>query len=380
MEKITVLYVSIDSSMGGSTASLFGLIEGVKDWVYPIVLFPQKGSGYDYFVGHGIECFVCPFVVLFKYKKNRISEVWSHPWRWHPIKKIRMDLKCAWFMKNKLKGRRVNIVHTNTSPNDVGVYLSCLLRAKHVWHVRECLDLHYNAEIYGGMRRLISKINQADARIAVSNFVAAHWKMKQEGTYVIHDAARPLSEVTYHTSKERYVLFVSYYITEQKGSRMAVEAFGKSNLWKDGVELMIVGNCQEDYKKSLLETATTYGCKQSIRFVPCQNDVKPFFVKAIAFIMASKAEGFSRVVSESMFFGCPVLAYVESGGAMEQVKNGETGYVFQDVNQCAELLNKVYREPQDRVIMNAQEFAKKELSVESYGPKVMKVYNAVLNC
>ena len=379
MEKITVLYVSIDPSMGGSTASLFDLIKGVKDSVYPIVLFPQKGSGYDFFIGHGIECFVCPFVVLYKFKKNRIGEVLSHPWRWHPIKKVRMDLKCAWYMKNKLEGRRVDIVHTNTSPNDVGVYLSRLLHAKHVWHVRECLDLHCSAEMYGGMSRLISKINHADARIAVSNFVASHWKMKQEGTYVVHDAVRPLSEVTYNKSKERYVLFVSYYITEQKGSRMAVEAFGKSNLWKEGVDLMFVGNCLEDYKSLLLVTANTYGCKQNLRFIPCQDDVKPFFVKAIAYIMASKAEGFSRVVSESMFFGCPVLAYVESGGALDQVKNGETGYVFQDANQCAELLNKVYRESQECVILKAQEFAKKELSVESYGPKIMKVYNAVLN-
>ena len=99
----------------------------------------------------------------------------------------------------------------------------------------------------------------------------------------------------------------------------------------------------------------------------------------MAFVMASKAEGLPRVVSEAMFFGCPVLAYSESGGALDQVKDGETGYVFHDEDQCAKLLNRIHDEPQEQVILKAQEFAKRELSVENYGPKIMKVYNAVLN-
>lgn len=379
MEKITVLYVSVDPTMGGSTASLFNLINGVRNSVVPIVLFPEKGSGYDFFIKNGIECFICPFVVLYQFKKNRLRDVWNHPWRWHPIKKARIDLKCAWLMKKKLQGRKIDIVHTNTSPNDVGVYLARLLNAKHIWHVRECLDLHFGAEIYGGMPKLISKINQADARIAVSSFVASHWQMKREFTYVIYDAARSVSEATYIIAKEMYVLFSSYYVTEQKGSRLAVKAFGKSNLWKKGVELLFVGNCKEEYKQSLMETANEYGCDQNVKFLPCQPDVKPFFLKAMAFVMASKAEGLPRVVSEAMFFGCPVLAYSESGGALDQVKDGETGYVFHDEDQCAKLLNWIYDEPPGQVILKAQEFAKRELSVENYGPKIMKVYNAVLN-
>ena len=37
MNKINVLYIAVDSSMGGSTASLYNLIDAVKNEVNPIV-------------------------------------------------------------------------------------------------------------------------------------------------------------------------------------------------------------------------------------------------------------------------------------------------------------------------------------------------------
>ena len=78
MEKINVLYVCIDPSLGGSTASLFNMIEGLKDGVHSIVLFPELGTGVEFFKKHGIECYVmirfiiynsCKYItrIIFKY-------------------------------------------------------------------------------------------------------------------------------------------------------------------------------------------------------------------------------------------------------------------------------------------------------------------------
>ena len=379
MEKVTVLYVSIDSSMGGSTASLYNLIDGISDRVSPVVLFPEFGPGYDWFTEHGIECYVYPFVKLYQFKRNHFRDVWNRPWRWHRIKKVRMDLKCALYMKKKLRGRKVSIVHSNTSPSDIGVFLAWLFGAKHIWHVRECLDLHMNAEIYGGMPRLIAEINKADARIAVSSFVASHWQMKPESTYVIYDAARSISEATYNSGKDKFVLFSSYYITEQKGSRIAVEAFGNSHLSDEGFDLLFVGNCKEEYRQSLLETAARFDCYDNIKFIPCQRDVKPFFEKASVFLMSSKAEGLSRVVSEAMFFGCPVLASSESGGALDQVIDGETGFVFHSIEECAALLRKICLNDNESIILRASSFAKEFLSNEVYSMKIRNVYGRLLN-
>lgn len=373
-----VLYICIDSTLGGSTLSLLYLIESVRDSVNPIVLFPNKGIAYDFFVNHGIECYVYPFVILYKFTGNRLIDVWHHPWRWHPIKKQRLDFECGWFLKKKLKGRKIDIVHTNTSPNDVGVFLSRFFGAKHVWHVRECLDDHAQYRMYGGLEKLIRKINNADVRIAISSYVRDHWKMNKRNTFLIHDAICSKNESTCILPKEKYVLFISYNLTEAKGSRIAIMAFGLSQLNNDGFKLVLMGNCNIDYQASLMATAKDYHCDKDIVFLPCQRNIKPVFEKAAAMVMASKYEGLGRVTAEAMFYGCPVIAHA-SGGTLDIVQDGKTGYLFSEVDDCAELLRKVCLTDQESIIRQAQKFAMENLSTDNYGDQILGVYHYLLS-
>lgn len=374
--KLTVIYVCIDPTLGGSTASLYTLIKSVKDEVTPIVLFTRKGVAYDFFVEHGIESHVFPFIMLHKFQRNRLIDVWHHPWRWHPVKKWKTDRNCVRFLKEKLAGRKVDIIHTNTSPNDIGVCLSRAFKAKHVWHVRECLDDHDGFELYGGRDRLIWKINGADARIAISSYVRDHWKMKRQGTYLIHDAVCAKEDAVYLSEKEKYVLFASYNLTEAKGSRIAIEAFGMSRLAEDGYKLVLMGNCKDDYKSSLMATAQETGCGQDIEFLPCQSRVQPVIERASALVMASRYEGLGRVTAEAMFYGCPIVAHA-SGGTLDLVQDGKTGYLFHDVDECAALLRKACLNDQEATILQAQQFAVDNLSVDTYGPRIMDVYHSL---
>ena len=376
-DRLIVLYIALDSSMGGSTASLLNLIDSVKDEVRPIVLFPEKGVGQAYFEDNGIECFVFPFIKLYKFKENRLIDVWHHPWRWHFVKKWRNERECVRFVKNMLHGRKVAIVHSNTSPNDIGVCLAKALHAKHVWHVREFVDVHFHYSIYKGIPRLRNLINQADARIAISSAIKNHWEMPAENTWVINDAVRCMMDACYYPVKEHYVLFSSYNLTEEKGTRLAIEAFAKSGIAEKGFRLMLMGNCKDEYKSSLLNSICGFGVEDSVEFVPCQTDVKPWFAKASAFIMASECEGLGRVTAEAMFFGCPVIARA-TGGTLDLVKDGETGRLFDTVDECAALLRELCARDNKSMILPAQEFVKHNLSQEAYGPKVMEVYKNVL--
>lgn len=372
----TILYIAIDSSLGGSTASLLNLIEGIKDYVNPIVLFPEHGVAYDVYVQHGIECHTFPFVKLYSLKENRLYSVWKHPWRWHCIKKLRFDYGCLRYVKKILVGRQVDIVHSNTSPNDIGVLLACKLHAKHVWHVREFCDLDFHFDIYKGIPRLRNLINQADARVAISSAIKSHWQMPDGNTWIINNAIRSKNDICYFPTKARYVLFSSYYLTESKGARTAIIAFAKSGVAND-YTLKLMGNCSDEYKESLIQTMNEYGIGDSVEFVPCQRDVKPYFAHATAYIMASEFEGLGRVTAEAMFFGCPVIAHA-TGGTLDLVKHGETGYLYNSIDECAELIKKVCAEPQESLILRAQEFVINNLTQEVYGPKIMGVYKHVL--
>lgn len=377
-DKITVLYVCIDPTLGGSVLSLYSLIESVKEQVSPIVLFPEKGAGSDFFASKGIACLFHPFVKLYEFHANRLVDVWNHPWRWHRIKKFRIDFGCALYVKKALRGRKIDIVHTNTSPNNVGVFLSSLLGAKHVWQVRECLDAHAQFPMYGGMPGLIEQINHADARIAISQYVRDHWKMVDRNTFLIHDAVCHINDAVCQYPKEKYVLFVSYYITEVKGARKAIIAFGQSRLCDEGFKLVFLGHCEKEYQVSLMGTAKTCQCDKAIVFASAQVDIKPFFMNASALLMTSENEGLGRVTAEAMFYGCPVVAHA-SGGTMDIIKDGETGFLFSNMAECSDQLRRVCLSDQRQTSLRAQEFAIDNLAIDSYGSKVLKVYDAILS-
>lgn len=376
--RITILYICVDSTLGGSTASLYNMIDGIREYINPIVLFPQEGVGYYYFKQNNIESYIYPFIRLHHFKRNNFKEVWNCPWRWHYVKKLRSDYGCYLFMKKLLAGRRIDIVHSNTSPNDIGVLLSRKFHAKHIWHIREFLDLDFHFDIYKGIPHLRKLINKADARIAISSAVKEHWQMPDENTWVINNAIRKKSDACYIQEKEKYLLLSSYYLSDSKGARFAIKVFGLSGMSKDGYRLKLMGNCSDEYKEVLSKIASEYDVLDSVDFVTCQKDVKPYFAKATAYIMASECEALGRVTAEAMFYGCPVIAHA-TGGTLDLIKDGETGYLFNTVEECAQLIRKVCTENQETLILRAQEFAVNNLSEEVYVPKIMEVYNQVLN-
>jgi len=371
-----ILYICPDESLGGSTRSLLNLILSIKDKIQPIVLLPSPNVAYDEFRRNDIETIVHPFIKL--YQRYSWKNVLLHPWRVFLIRFLRQDIACARYVKKYLDGRKIDIVHSNYSPIYTGYVLAKILKAKHICHVREFIDLDFNYNIYGGIPLLRWFVNNADARVAITTAIKKHWQMPIQNTWVINNAILRKEEACYIPEKEKYILYSAYNMTERKGARTAIVAFAQSGMSKNGYILKLVGNCHEEYKSSLLQTLREYGMVNSVEFVPCQKDVKPFFSHATAYLMTSEFEALGRVTAEAMFYGCPVIAHA-TGGTLDLVKDGETGYLYDTIDDCANLIQKVCAESQERLILQAQDFAINNLSQEIYGPKIMNVYNKVLN-
>lgn len=371
-----ILYICPDESLGGSTRSLLNLILSIKDKIQPIVLLPSPNVAYDEFRRNDIETIVHPFIKL--YQRYSWKNVLLHPWRVFLIRFLRQDIACARYVKKYLDGRKIDIVHSNYSPIYTGYVLAKILKARHICHVREFIDLDFNYNIYGGIPLLRWFVNNADARVAITTAIKKHWQMPIQNTWVINNAILRKEEACYIPEKEKYILYSAYNMTERKGARTAIVAFAQSGMSKNGYILKLVGNCHEEYKSSLLQTLREYGMVNSVEFVPCQKDVKPFFSHATAYLMTSEFEALGRVTAEAMFYGCPVIAHA-TGGTLDLVKDGETGYLYDTIDDCANLIQKVCAESQERLILQAQDFAINNLSQEIYGPKIMNVYNKVLN-
>lgn len=376
---LTVLYISTDATMGGSTASLLNMLKSLKPHVTPIVLFPYDGIAVDLFRKQGIECYIVPFTVLYLLKHNLFKSVWLHPWNWSPVRRFITDFSCIVRMKYYLRNRQISIVHSNTSPSVVGIGLAKVFRAKHIWHIREFLDLDFDFDIFGGIDSLKRKINKADARIVISKAIANHWGFSEKATYVVNNAIRSRNDCSLVSDKEKNILFISYVLTEKKGAVFAIQAFSKSGLAKSGYKLLMIGNISESPDAAVINKAISdSGAENNIELIPVQDNVKPYFEKASAFLMTSNFEGLGRVTAEAMFYGCPVVARA-AGGTLDIVIDRKTGYLFNTLDECSDRLVEVCSNSQLEIIRNAQSFAVNNLSEEVYGPKILDIYRQILS-
>lgn len=377
---LNILYICPDSTMGGSTHSLLSMIESTRDSVKPVVLFMYDGIACKVFRDRGVECLVYPYIKLHLFpQKYTLLQRLRHPSHFRIVRLHRVERACVRHVREYLGNRHIDIVHSNYSSILIGWRLARALRARHVWHIREYLDpgIHVQNRPYGGRWLLKALINRADARIVISHQVLEHWGFKEKNTWVIPPAVAKAADTCYYPEKEPYFLFCSYFVTKAKGAMTAIDAFGKSGLWKEGVRLLYVGNCFEETAAEIRDIAKAYGCEDAVVFSHSQEDVKPFFSHAKAFIMASTHEGLGRVTAEAMFYGCPVIAK-DSGGTVDLVKDGVTGYLFQTSDECAALLRQVFHTTPESIIRHAQRFVVDNMSVEAYGPRIMEVYRAVL--
>ena len=376
-EKITVLYIC-GSGFSGAEKSLLDLITSVADYVNPIVLVPSIGETFEVFTNRGIHC-IC----------HRYSDSWipfGHwikffvfPWRLKTIKYFRYDIPCVYFVKGITANQHVDLIHTNYSLTAFGTLLSRRVNLPHVWHVREYLIRPYiKGRIFMGRFWLRKMINNASARIVSSTPCSDFWQLKKDNTYMINDAVRRVKECCYIKEKQKYVLFCSSIVRESKGIFTAIHAYSLSGLNALGIRLRVVGKKTCEIEKQISSMVSEYKCADMVDFIPEQKNVKPLFANAMAYINPSVSEGMGRTTAEAMFYGCPVVARA-SGGTLDLIKHGETGWLFNTEKECAELLNLVCSTSQEQIILRAQEFAKQNLSIENYGDKIMEVYHKVLN-
>ncbi len=378
MNRVKVLYISHESKeIAGATLSLYNLIHSVEERVEPVVLLDRKDVVYDFFQEKGITCLVFPFKrVLYNY--GVVKRILLYIPRL--VRDSYSNYRCLQFVRNQLGDQGVDIIHSNSSAITVGEYLAKHLGVKHVWHVREFLDKDFHFHPFGGMDRLQKRINRADACIAITSQVAQHWNMSGTNTHVIWDAVRKEEDVCAIFPKEKYFLFCCASLSDTKGTDTAVKAFCMSGLSQKGYNLKMVGNCTEEYKEKLVHIIQSFSgdMMEHIEFLGYQKDITPLMKKATAFLMCSHNEGLGRVTIEAMCYGCPVIARY-SGGTVDYLKDGETGFFFTHDEQCASLMKEVSSMSTPTTIYAANDFFKHHFAEEVYGIQINRIYQELLS-
>lgn len=376
MRKINVLYISHTTTLGGAALSLYNLIHSVRYSIDPVVLIPGDGPAADFFRDREVKCIIHPFKCNIRSNRKILHYLFFMP---RLLRDTIVNFCCCRYIHRELKDKKIDIVHSNASVFTIGVTISKMLLAKHIWHIREFQDIDFGIQPFLGWKDLKRKIYASDAVIAITKAVYDHWGLnKARKSYCIWDAVRSRSEVIFKKKKQKYFFFCAAQLSDNKGAAFAIEAFIKSGLANCGYRLIMAGSLSDEYKSVLLLDLEKHNLVSAVDFIGYLSNIEPYMSEACAFLMCSRNEGLGRVTVEAMFYGCPVIA-MATGGTLEFIADGKTGLLFNDISSCAMAMCKVVSESSLDMIHNAQIYALENFSEEEYGKSILRIYNDMLN-
>ena len=195
------------------------------------------------------------------------------------------------------------------------------------------------------LRPILKKIDttlekQNDLVICNSHFTANEYERcyAQKAADVVYPPIDILP-VELEKNKEKYFFTVSR-LSKFKNVDILIEAFAEFSVSHTDYKLIIAGDGED--REHLQKMVHDKKLDNRIVFPGKISDEERevFYEKALATVLCSHFEPFGIVPIESMMHGTPVIAH-RSGGPMETVRDGESGYLFSDEKDLVECLKKI---------------------------------------
>ncbi|TNE63202.1 MAG: glycosyltransferase family 1 protein [Rhodobacteraceae bacterium] len=235
--------------------------------------------------------------------------------------------------------RRFDVVYANTMK---ALVLAALSRPLHrrpvIWHIRDILSPEHFSGMSLRVARWAANLGTcrqiANSEATAAAFRAIGGKSVPEVIYnAIPDRAfapdqraalRAALVAETGFSAERPILGVFGRLADWKGQHVVVEALNAV----PEAQLVIVGGAlfgEAAYEERLRAQIRDAGLEGRVRLLGFRDDV-PALMGGVDVVVHSsiQPEPFGRVIVEAMLAGTPLIA-TAAGGALEIVKNGETG-------------------------------------------------------
>lgn len=285
--------------------------------------------------------------------------------------------------------RSVDIIHTNSSRNDIGCILSYKYSIPHIMHIREFGQEDFDCWTY--RYHYTSYLNRyTHAFIAISEAVKKSWIKKglqENKVHVIYNGVnsksiKPANQIEMAYSKVLKLVAVGG-VFPTKGQYQIVEAIGKLPVEiKNSVTLDIIGWSSEEYINKLKQRIEELKLTQQISFLGARSDVYQLLQNYHVGLTCSKSEGFGRVTAEYMHAGLGVIAS-DTGANPELIIHGETGLLY-PFDSISALANQIVTYYQDREFLlscanEGYRFAVQNFTQEINAFNIFNFYKNILN-
>jgi len=384
MNKIRILYV-INGGKYGSDLSLLKIIDGLQDKVEPFVLLPYKSELSLLFDSKNIrfkKIALLPFAVPFPNSFKKLLAFF-------PFLIIRY-WRNAVLSNSLLKVAREfnpDIIHTNVGVYRLGYKIARQLNIKHVWHIREYVDLDFNNRYILGKNQFIKLLKDPiNKPIAITRGIYDYFRMN-DPAIIVYDGIKNQNDVFFNKEKQKYFLFVGN-VTSEKGFDYLLISFAKFSSINKDFKLLIAGDCKNKFfKKRLFSIISSYSLEEKVQFLGYVTNIDELMRNATALVVPSKHEALGRIVAEAMFNGCLVIGN-NTDGIKEQFDNGllfsgkEIGIRFNYAsNDLLQKFNDIANngiEYYFPIIENSISVVSSLSSVEQCNNKIYSLYKSIL--
>ncbi|TQM14792.1 glycosyltransferase involved in cell wall biosynthesis [Pseudonocardia kunmingensis] len=288
---------------------------------------------------------------------------------------------------------RADVVHSNTTGVLGGPVLAGLLRAPHVWTVREIIERPAAVrKAIGSALRFGSKAVTYNSRATAEFWLTVAPTLAMKSTVVANQVSVPNelarrceARTQLGLGPDDVVVAILGRINEWKGHDVLLSAFEKLAARWPHLRLLIAGSAppgQEwrvDALRDRMESASFAARVQFVGFLP---EPGPVYAAAdIVVVPSTRPEPFGRVAVEAAHYGVPVVA-AEHGGLREIVHHEETGLLVApgSATDLAATLSRLAGDEALRMHLGTEAQRRaRGFSVEAIADQYLEVYRRAAN-
>jgi len=288
------------------------------------VLVPFWGSMADELKRKGIPYEVIPFYSAFLYIRPILKHILV------PFL-LMLDVLIFPFILFRTWQFNPDIIYSNTSAENSGIFLAKILGKKHIWHIREFMKNDYKYYFIFGEKNKSRLIRMSDKSIYVSQSIIdeIHEEQLDEKFRVIYNGIDLSVDAltAKKTPNDPLVFGMVGILDPAKGYELAIQYFFNILEKYPNSKLFIFGDKEGYYKNKILNQIDELGILDQVIFKGFVKVPKEIYSLIDILLVFSRSEGFGRVTVESALYGVPVVGY-NNAGTSELINHQVTGCLF----------------------------------------------------